>query len=494
MVQKKLVCYPAAMEQYLALVFAGFTGSVTMITCTVLALTRLVFEYKGRAPYINRFGEHVDPQLQLRDDFCLSDTIEVTTMGQLLHNICLLLMSRTREIVKAALGFIKVILFIMDPKTLASHATVMVGIVRVEKSRVLPVLSFNANPTPCSDGGHRKHSRWCEETLQDQTKKHLYKVHQKVWVRYAFLCAILVVLGCSVLHHFVCCSFRFEMVKSMLPPEHHKVLANIRKAEARSKRKKLASEEQEESESEAEVPKAKSQRWSTVLGIGPLSPSYFYNSFFHLNFLSALVLRTFLLSRTAIYLRMKERLRRRWAEHRKEGPGSKKGREMIHSTSWIPKFPREFYVRLIFICKWKHSYVPWCNIWCVLATNPARKKSGKVEHGFKVTSDGRLIIRDDDEEDAGDKGKTGVGWLYLFSEYVVTETPCTFLQITERWMISWKKLESRVWVHQGRFVALAVLIAYGCSCFNLFGPSEKDAEKEVPRWQLWWRHGHRTSS
>lgn len=30
------------------LVFAGLTGSVTMITCTVLALTRLVFEYKGR--------------------------------------------------------------------------------------------------------------------------------------------------------------------------------------------------------------------------------------------------------------------------------------------------------------------------------------------------------------------------------------------------------------------------------------------------------------
>ncbi|MEQ2212967.1 hypothetical protein XENOCAPTIV_007543, partial [Xenoophorus captivus] len=37
-----------AMEEYLALVYAGLTGSVTMITCTVLALTRLVFEYKGR--------------------------------------------------------------------------------------------------------------------------------------------------------------------------------------------------------------------------------------------------------------------------------------------------------------------------------------------------------------------------------------------------------------------------------------------------------------
>lgn len=38
---------PDAMEQYLVLVYAGLTGSVTMITCTVLALTRLVFEYKG---------------------------------------------------------------------------------------------------------------------------------------------------------------------------------------------------------------------------------------------------------------------------------------------------------------------------------------------------------------------------------------------------------------------------------------------------------------
>lgn len=60
--------------------------------------------------------------------FNFPDAIEVTTMEQLLHNVCLLLSSRTREIIKAALGFIKVILFIMDPKTLASHATVMVGI------------------------------------------------------------------------------------------------------------------------------------------------------------------------------------------------------------------------------------------------------------------------------------------------------------------------------------------------------------------------------
>lgn len=48
-------------------------------------------------------------------------------------------------------------------------------------------------------------------------------------------------------------------------------------------------------------------------------------------------------------------------------------------------------------------------MWFVLATNPAQKKRSKVEHGFKVTSDGRLIIRDEDEEDAGDKGKSLLG-------------------------------------------------------------------------------------
>lgn len=47
-------------------------------------------------------------------------------------------------------------------------------------------------------------------------------------------------------------------------------------------------------------------------------------------------------------------------------------------------------------------------VFCTLsATDPALKKSSKVKHGFKVTSDGRLIIRDDDddEEDVKDKGK-----------------------------------------------------------------------------------------
>lgn len=50
----------------------------------------------------------------------------------------------------------------------------------------------------------------------------------------------------------------------MLPAEHHKVLVNIRKAEARSKRIKQAAEQRDDSDSEDEVPKTKNERYSTI--------------------------------------------------------------------------------------------------------------------------------------------------------------------------------------------------------------------------------------
>uniref|UniRef100_A0A672G431 Uncharacterized protein n=1 Tax=Salarias fasciatus TaxID=181472 RepID=A0A672G431_SALFA len=234
-----------AMDQYLLLVYAGLMGSVTMITCTVLALTRLVFEYRG-------------------------------SMEQLLSNVCLLLSSRTREIVKAALGFIKVILFIMDAKTLASHATVLMEGIGNMNNDV------------------RRHFRV-------KLKNVLTKLVRK---------------------------FGFELVKSMLPAEHHKVLANIRKAEARNKRRRQASEEQDDSESEEETSKKKSERYSVAT-------------------------------------------RRAWL---KEGEGD----DPLNFLD--PKVSQR-----------------------VLATNPDLKKSTKVEHGFKVTSDGRLIIREDGEEERKDK-------------------------------------------------------------------------------------------
>ncbi|KAI3363169.1 hypothetical protein L3Q82_011818 [Scortum barcoo] len=265
-----------AMEQYLVLVYAGLTGSVTMITCTVLALTRLVFEYK--------------------------DAIQVTTREQLLHNVCLLLSSRTREIVKAALGFIKVILFIMDPKTLASHATVMLEAVG---------------------------------NIKDDVRRHFRTKLKNVFTKFIR-------------------KFGFELVKSMLPAEHHKVLANIRKAEARTKRRKQAAEQQDDSESEEEAPKTKGESIEEILAESGSDLS---------------------------------------EDEGKAGKAQKKTGKQQKGRAWLKEGEEDDPLNFL---DPKVSQR-------VLATNPVLKKSAKVDHGFKVTSDGRLIIKEDDEEDVKDK-------------------------------------------------------------------------------------------
>ncbi|XP_053188669.1 RRP12-like protein [Scomber japonicus] len=263
-----------AMEQYLVLVYAGLTGSVTMITCTILALTRLVFEYK--------------------------DSIEVSTMEQLLHNVCLLLGARTREIVKAALGFIKVILFIMDHKTLASHATVMMeGI----------------------------------GNIKDDVRRHFRTKLKNIFTKFIR-------------------KFGFELVKSMLPAEHHKVLANIRKAEARTKRRKQVSEQQDDSESEEEAPKAKNESIEDILADSDSDLS---------------------------------------EDEGKAGNAQKKAgkQQKQKGRAWLKEGEEDDPLNFL---DPKVSQR-------VLATNPELKRSAKVDHGFKVTSDGRLIIREDEEEE-----------------------------------------------------------------------------------------------
>uniref|UniRef100_A0A669CRD9 Ribosomal RNA processing 12 homolog n=1 Tax=Oreochromis niloticus TaxID=8128 RepID=A0A669CRD9_ORENI len=256
-----------AMEQYLVMVYAGLTGSITMITCTVLALTRLVFEYK-----------------------------ELITMEQLLQNICLLLSSHTREVVKAALGFIKVILFIMDPKTLASHVT-MEGI----------------------------------GNIRDDMRRHFRTKLKNIFTKFIR-------------------KFGFELVKSMLPAEHHKVLTNIRKAEARNKRRKQATEEQDDSESEQEAPKAKGESIEEILAESDSDLSEDEGK-----------------PRGAQKKAGKQQKGRAWL---------KEGEEDDPLNFLDPKVSQR-----------------------VLATNPELKKSAKADHGFKVTSDGRLIIKEDEDED-----------------------------------------------------------------------------------------------
>ncbi|KAF4105889.1 RRP12-like protein [Onychostoma macrolepis] len=258
-----------AIYEYLGHVFIGLTGSVTMITCTVLALTRLVFHYK--------------------------DSIDVSSLELLLQNVCLLLSSRTRDVVKASLGFLKVLLFSMDVKVLASHiAVIMEGI-------------SNMNDM-------RRHFR--------VKLKNIYtKLIRK---------------------------FGFELVKSMLPADQHKVLVNIRKTEARNKRHKLVIKTEEDaSDTEDEKPKVKAESFEDILADTDSDSD----------------------------------------EDEKPKKGQKK--PMKKGQAWLKEGVSDEPLNFL-DPKAAHR---------VLATNPNLKKTIKTEHGFKMTSDGRLIIKEEVEDD-----------------------------------------------------------------------------------------------
>uniref|UniRef100_A0A8C9U0N5 Ribosomal RNA processing 12 homolog n=1 Tax=Scleropages formosus TaxID=113540 RepID=A0A8C9U0N5_SCLFO len=260
-------------DQYLGQMYAGFAGSVTMISCTVLALTRLVFEFK--------------------------DVMEVSVMGDLLHNVCLLLTARTREIVKAALGFIKVIIFVMDVKILSTHVNIMMeGI----------------------------------GSLKDDMRRHFRTKLKNIFTKFIR-------------------KFGYELVKSMLPEEHHKVLANIRKVEARSKRRKLLQKTEESSDDD--IPKVKGESIQEILAESDSEDS----------------------------------------EDEKNGKGQKAIRQK--GQAWLKEGAADEPLNFL---DPKVSQR-------VLATNPDFKKTTKVEHGFKVTSDGRLIIQEEGDEDENKKGR-----------------------------------------------------------------------------------------
>ncbi|XP_075072014.1 RRP12-like protein [Mixophyes fleayi] len=148
------------MERYLAVVYAGLTGSVTMMSCSVLTLTRLLFEFK--------------------------DCMGLEEIEQVLKNVCLLLSSKTREVVKAALGFMKVIIFVMDLKVLSKHLQMMMEAIG---------------------------------NINQDVRRHFRMKLRNIFTKFIR-------------------KFGFDLVKSMLPEDYHKVLVNIRKAEAKNKKQK----------------------------------------------------------------------------------------------------------------------------------------------------------------------------------------------------------------------------------------------------------------
>ncbi|XP_054238177.1 RRP12-like protein isoform X2 [Indicator indicator] len=268
-----------AVQRFLLLVYAGLTGSVTMISCTVLALTRLFFEFK--------------------------DHMELSVVEQLLQNVCLLLASRTRDVVKAALGFLKVTLLLVDTKLLAKHIQAM-----------LEALG----------------------NLSDDMRRHFRMKLRNLFTKFIR-------------------KFGFELVKGLLPAEYHKVLVNIRKAEARSRKQRaLRQAAADTGEKEAPPPQPRGDSMEEILADSEDEEE-------------------------------EEEERQQSKEWRKQG--RQKGQ------AWLKEGEEDEPLNFLDPNVSQR----------VLATKPGVKRSRGVSHDFQVSEDGRLIIHEEEEEVDDDEAK-----------------------------------------------------------------------------------------
>uniref|UniRef100_A0A2I3HVC1 Ribosomal RNA processing 12 homolog n=1 Tax=Nomascus leucogenys TaxID=61853 RepID=A0A2I3HVC1_NOMLE len=236
-----------------------------------------------------------------------------STVEQLLENVCLLLASRTRDVVKSALGFIKVAVTVMDVAHLAKHVQLVMEAIG---------------------------------KLSDDMRRHFRMKLRNLFTKFIR-------------------KFGFELVKRLLPEEYHKVLVNIRKAEARAKRHRAlsqaATEEEEEEEEEEEPAQGKGDSIEEILADSEDEEDNEEER-----------------SRGKEQRKLARQRSRAWL---KEGGGD----EPLNFLD--PKVAQR-----------------------VLATQPGPGRGRKKDHGFKVSADGRLIIREEAdgnkmEEEEGAKGE-----------------------------------------------------------------------------------------
>uniref|UniRef100_A0A8I3X7P4 Ribosomal RNA processing 12 homolog n=1 Tax=Callithrix jacchus TaxID=9483 RepID=A0A8I3X7P4_CALJA len=273
-----------ALQRYLVLIYPGLVGAVTMVSCSILALTHLLFEFKG--------------------------LMGTSTVEQLLENVCLLLASRTRDVVKSALGFIKVVVTVMSVAHLAKHVQLVMEAIG---------------------------------KLSDDMRRHFRMKLRNLFTKFIR-------------------KFGFELVKRLLPEEYHKVLVNIRKAEARAKRHRALSQaatEEEEEEEDEEPAQGKGDSIEEILADSEDEEEEER-------------------SRGKEQRKLAQQRSRAWL---KEGGGD----EPLNFLD--PKVAQR-----------------------VLATQPGPGRGRKKDHGFKVSADGRLIIKEEEdtnkmEEEEGAKGE-----------------------------------------------------------------------------------------
>ncbi|KAL5020867.1 hypothetical protein ScPMuIL_000022 [Solemya velum] len=175
------------LRSYVGLVLASLDGSPQTISSTLLALTRILYEFK---------------------DLLLGPLLE-----RIIDSVCLLLLSRTREIVKSALAFIKVLLMAYPETTLAGYL----------KQLMSSLVSMQDD---------------CRHHFRFKTKDIYTKLVRK---------------------------FGYETIYGMSSQNIQKVLVNIHKTQKRLKKKKLEGEEEEEEEDELETFKAQPESLDEML-------------------------------------------------------------------------------------------------------------------------------------------------------------------------------------------------------------------------------------
>lgn len=171
-------------EEYFTMVMAGLAGSPHMISGTLLAFTKMVFEYK----------------------YCLSEKI----IESLLEAAITLLRSKTSEVVKASLIFIRAVVKILDGNELTGH---------LEKL-IKNLFSWSTN----NRSAHRQKIRVILERLDKK---------------------------CG-----------YEVVRKFVPESHKKFIVQIHKQMMRNKRRK---EQMKENEEEEDADDKQESTWEDIL-------------------------------------------------------------------------------------------------------------------------------------------------------------------------------------------------------------------------------------
>ncbi|KAH9489577.1 pre-rRNA processing protein [Bulinus truncatus] len=262
-------------------VMAGLAGSVHMISATVIALTHIVFKFKGKLTGL--------------------------VIDNLIDNACLLLASKTREVTKAALGFVKVLLSAYENTVLASHLKDLLN--------SLHDVALKGN------------------------MKRLIKIIYAKFIK----------------------KFGYELILSMTQPSVHKLLKNIHKTNERLKKKKDGKENSDnESDSDGD---SDGEKFTTQ----PES--------------------------------IDDLLQDSDTDIDDDEVHKKKIKRKHGNDAWLMESGDDIV-----------DFMDPAAAKSVLATRPQEvvkdKKSVDGKRGFKLSSDGRLIITQEDEEEQINKNKT----------------------------------------------------------------------------------------